>query len=265
MKFLPVFFCLLIPFLSVFARDKNERIHLSQIRSLDSIVGECSEQLMFGNWKFTTYLDLTGKSGNSDEFGTQFGFSLKKEILDSSSKIYASYDRAKQESIKTSDEKKLGASFTGYLFDKFGIYLSIDGEEDDFEGLNLRLVPSVGFAYRFLFVEDHKLTGKLGASYRYEDFKDNSVNKAWGLNLSLEHYWKFAEWGKMTNELTFTPSIEETDEFLLEQDSGINIPLGKTDKWSLRFGLSNHYNNVPLEGLKELDTAYYTRILVDFD
>lgn len=255
-----------LPLISVFATEQdNNGVELSPIYSIDAIAGECAEGEVSQNWKYTAYLDISGKSGNSEEFGTQVGFNAIKDVEGYTAEIYGSYDRAEQESVKTSDETKLGASITGYMTKRLGVYLSIDAEKDDFESLDLRLVPSLGLAYRFFFEEDHKLTGKFGASYRYEDFTDGSTNKAWGLNLGLDHYWKFADWGKMTNEITYTPSVEDADEFLVEHDSGVNIPLGTSDNWSLRLGVSNTYNNDPLAGLKELDTTYYARLVVDWE
>jgi hypothetical protein len=96
--------------------------------------------------------------------------------------------------------------------------------------------------------------------YRYESFNDGTNDSLPILDLGLEHYWKFITWADMTNKLTYTPSITDFGDYLLTHDSGVNIPLGLSQFWNIRFGLRNDYKSMPADGRKQLDTSYYSRL-----
>lgn len=46
-------------------------------------------------------------------------------------------------------------------------------------------------------------------------------------------------------------------------DSGFEIPLS-AGFWKLRLGLNNQYNSRPQPGREELDTTYYTRLVLNW-
>lgn len=237
---------------------------LSEVSSINKIAEQCSDTAP-ENWKYRVYADISGKSGNSEEFGTQIGFRIKKDTADYSAKFYGSHDMAEKDGTKTSDESKLGATYTTYFTEKLGFFLNLDLERDDFEDLDLRATPAAGLSYRVLFEKDHKFTTKFGLGYRYEDFSTGTKNEAISGYVQLDHYWKFADWGEITNEITFTPSFEDTSDFLIEHDSGMDIPLAMSKAWKLRLGVSNTYNNQTAPNIKELDTTYYARLVVDWE
>jgi putative salt-induced outer membrane protein YdiY len=248
---------------SAYANKTQSEFTLKTPKASHIIANECGAAEPT-NWKYRAFLDISGKSGNSEEFGTEIGFKITKDTDAQTTKIYGSYDRTEKDGTKTSDETKLGAEYTSYFTPKLGWFVKTEFEKDDFENLDLRATPALGLSYRFIREKEHKLTGKIGAGYRYEDFNDGTKNKAYGGNVSVDHYWKFASWGEMTNEVTYTPSVEDSNDFLIEHDSGIEIPLGLSESWKLRLGVSNTYNNVVPVGVKELDTSYYARLVVDW-
>ena len=99
-----------------------------------------------------------------------------------------------------------------------------------------------------------------GLGYRHESFNDGTTEQSPTLDFGLAHDWQFASWGRMTNNLTYTPAISDFGDYIITHDSGIDIALGFSDYWQLRFGLQNDYKSLPAEGRDNLDTSYYSRI-----
>ncbi len=70
---------------------------------------------------------------------------------------------------------------------------------------------------------------------------------------------------EMNNELTFTPSIEDFADYLLTQNSWLDLPLGSFKLWKVRLGLRNDYNSMPAGDREKLDTTYYSSRIVDWE
>ena len=121
-----------------------------------------------------------------------------------------------------------------------------------------------GLNYRAFHSPEHSLELRSGLGYRHESFNDGTTEQSPTLDFGLAHDWQFASWGRMTNNLTYTPAINDFGDYLITHDSGIDIPLGFSDHWQLRFGLQNDYKSLPAEGRENLDTSYYSRIQLNW-
>lgn len=217
------------------------------------------------SWAYELAMDVAGKKGNSDEFSAVVGGSATLASNGDKLILYGTYDSARKNGTKTSDEIIGGIDYTRYVKGRWGWFLREEIENDEFEDIDFRSTTGGGLTYRF-FNEDHlKLEGRAGLSYRYESFVSGGTEESPGLDFGLKHFWKFADWGQMKNTLTWVPSIEDFSDYLFVQDSGIEIPLGLSDYWKVRFGLKNEYDSDPSPGLDNLDTAYYLRLLLSWD
>jgi putative salt-induced outer membrane protein YdiY len=211
-------------------------------------------------WSYKAAVDIAGKSGNSEEFSSRVLFDATLASVDDALKFYASIDKSSKEGDDISDETVFGSEYKSYFSETMGWYVRGEVERDDFEDLELRTILGGGLNYRVFKQEEHVLELRSGLGYRYESFNDGSTESSPTLDFGLEHYWKFISWAEMTNKLTYQPSIDDFKDYLLTHDSGIDIPLGLSDYWNIRFGLRNDYKNLPVEGREELDTSYYSRI-----
>ena len=67
----------------------------------------------------------------------------------------------------------------------------------------------------------------------------------------------------------YTPAIDDFGDYLLVQDSALEMPIGTeasvTRSWILRVGVRNDYKSEPAPDRDELDTTYYTRLLMRFE
>jgi hypothetical protein len=71
-------------------------------------------------------------------------------------------------------------------------------------------------------------------------------------------------WLTMNNALTYTPAFDDFADYLFVHDSSLELPVGAS-KWVLRLGVRNDYKSKPAPDREELDTAYYTRLLMRFE
>jgi putative salt-induced outer membrane protein YdiY len=224
-----------------------------QIRS------EKEREALKRKWSYQAGLDIVGRQGNSDQFGASvtLGATLKSTV--DTLKFYASLDKESQAGIDTANEIIFGSEYTAYFTDPWGWYVRGEVERDDFENIELRTLVGAGLNYRVFKEETHSLELRTGLGYRYESFTDGSTQDSPTLDFGLAHAWQFVDWADMTNNLTYTPAINDFGDYLLTHDSGINIPLGLSQYWNLRFGLRNDYKSLPAIGRKSLDTSYYSR------
>ena len=211
-------------------------------------------------WAYKAAVDVAGKSGNSEEFSSRALFDATLASDDDALKFYASLDKSSKEGEDTSDEMIFGSEYKSYFSETVGWYVRGEVERDDFEDLELRTILGGGLNYRVFKQEDHALELRSGLGYRHESFNDGSTESSPTLDFGLEHYWKFISWGEMTNKLTYQPSIDDFNDYLLTHDSGIDIPLGLSDYWNIRFGLRNDYKSLPVDDRESLDTSYYSRL-----
>jgi putative salt-induced outer membrane protein YdiY len=211
-------------------------------------------------WSYEAALDIVGKKGNSDQFGASVKLMATLESPDDTLKFYTSLDKESKNKVDTANEIIFGSEYTAYFADPWGWYVRGEVERDDFENLELRTLFGSGLNYRVLHQDKHSLELRSGLGYRYESFTDGTNESSPTLDFGIVHKWQFVDWAKMTNHLTYTPAINDFSDFLLTHDSGINIPIGFSNFWNLRFGLRNDYKSMPAEGREKLDTSYYSRL-----
>lgn len=211
-------------------------------------------------WSYEAGLDIVGKKGNSDQFGASVILGATLKSTEDTLKFYASLDKESKEGVDTANEIIFGSEYTAYFADPWGWYVRGEVERDDFEDLELRTLFGAGLNYRVFNEKTHSLELRSGLGYRYESFNDGSNENSPTLDFGLAHEWQFVDWAKMTNRLTYAPAINDFGDYLLTHDSGINIPIGFSQFWNLRFGLRNDYKSIPADNRKHLDTSYYSRL-----
>lgn len=217
-------------------------------------------------WRYLAGLNVSGKEGNTDEMDIGLNFEAVLEGPDDKLRFYGSIARSETDGVTTDEEIIGGVEFSSFVFGDWGWYVREELESDEFENVDLRSTTGAGLTKRFIKREGLELTGRAGLSFRYESYSDTTPNlEEIGLDFGLFHYWQFADWGEMTNELTYVPALEDFGDYRFTQDSGVNIPLGTSDRWRMRFGLKNEYQSEPSGNKEELDTTYYARLLLEWE
>jgi putative salt-induced outer membrane protein len=212
-------------------------------------------------WKLEAGINLAGKSGNSDRLDIALAGEAELEREHDRFNIYGKYLYGTNNGVRSADEVILGGRYTSFLFKEVGFFFRQEVEQDDFEGILLRSTTASGVSYRLRKEEDLTIEARTGFSYRFEDYRDGGTQDYPGMDFGFDVNWHFVEWARFKGSFTYLPSLANFNEFILEQDSGFNLPLDDDKIWKLRFGVTSHYNNQPDFGREKLDMRYYARFI----
>jgi putative salt-induced outer membrane protein YdiY len=214
------------------------------------------------HWSFEASVDLAGKTGNSEQLGTAGSFRAKLKTPEDTLQVYTAYNRQVANGIKSSDQFKAGIDYQDNFSGRKSWYARDEAGFDRVKDIDLYNTAAVGYGYDFIKLPKHLLTGRVGLSYRYENYANpahTDLSSA-GLDFGLNHEWEFATW-KLVNRLTYDPSFDDFSNFHFTHESFYEVPLADP-AWKLRLGVSNDYNSKPGPGLERLDTSYFTRLVL---
>ncbi len=226
-------------------------------------------------WKYEANLDINGKNGNTEKMNIGAGFKATLASPHDLLKIYANYDYAvtKNQAGKneaSADEIKAGIEYNSYFYQDLGWYARTELERDEFENIKLRSTSALGLTYRFRNTDTHKLNGRAGFSFRHDSYDvvapgGKSNDQKPGLDFGLNNDWTFATWGRIVTDLSYTPSFDDTSDFLFVHDSGLEMPLVLSQFWVFRLGVNNSYNSKPTDNREKMDTTYYTKLILKWE
>jgi putative salt-induced outer membrane protein YdiY len=215
-------------------------------------------------WKYEASADLSGRTGNSERFAFAGGAKAILKGPEDQLMFYGRGQRAQTEGEVSAKEIVGGTDFERRIQKVHSWYVRNEFEYDEIEQLDLRTTVAGGYGYYFLNREDHELRGRLGLLYRHESYKVRDDNSTMGLDLGLHHMVKLQDWGRMVNDLTFTPSIEDFSNYRIYHESMLELPL-QSSRMKLQLGVSNEYNAPTGDDIKNLDTYYFARLVLSWE
>ena len=216
------------------------------------------------HWAYEAAADITGKTGNSEQIGTQFSARATLKAAEDTLQFYTSYNRQVTDDIKSADQFKAGVDYQNNFSGKWSWYVRDEGGFDRIKDIDIYNVAAFGLGYDVIKEPKHLLTLRGGISYRYERYGNPTTEdvSGAGLDLGLNHEWEF-ENSRLVNRLAIVPTFEDFGNFTLTHESYYEIPL-LDPAWKLRLGISNDYNSEPGIGVEEMDTTYFTRLVLSW-
>ncbi|ACB74130.1 DUF481 domain-containing protein [Opitutus terrae] len=216
------------------------------------------------HWTYEAAVDITGKTGNKEQIGTAVSARAVLKTPQDTLQFYTAYDRQVADGQKAADQFKAGVDYQNNFAGRKSWYVRDEGGFDRVKDIDLYNIAAFGLGYDFIKEPKHTLTGRAGISYRYEGYGDpvaEDVSSA-GLDLGVNHEWEFTN-SKLVNRVAFVPTFEDFGNYRLTHESFYEIPLAAPE-WKLRIGVSNDYNSQPGPGVERLDTAYFTRLVLNW-
>jgi putative salt-induced outer membrane protein YdiY len=218
------------------------------------------------HWVYSLGADFSGKRGNTDQSANRFVGDLALVTRLDELRMYTSYEHDETDNDETADETIVGASYNAYFADPWGWYVRSELERDSFEDIDLRATVAGGLSWRPVNTPTQMLKFYSGVGYRHESYEtDIEDNNSTTLDFGMNHRWIVSPWLTLLNDLSYTPAVDDFGNYLFVQDSSLEMPVGTGRRWLVRIGVRNDYNSEPAPDRDELDTAYYTRILVRFE
>ncbi len=212
-------------------------------------------------WRYDASLDLTGRSGNVDKFrlGTNMNAQLKGP--NDALAFFFQHEQAEEEKLKTEDRLAGGASYESFFSKVMGWYIRTELETDRIDDIKFRSTSAGGLSYRLINKDRQSLVARSGVGYRYTAFTNNSPDESSAtIDFGLAHDYEFKSFFVMQNDITFVPAVDDFSNYLIVHDSGFEIPIGSSENWKIRMGITNEYDSESTTPEK-LDTRYYTRMI----
>jgi len=216
------------------------------------------------DWAYEANVDIAGKSGNKSQLATSAGFRATLAGAQDKLVFYSAYDRQVSDGTKSADQFKAGSDYSNNFSGKKSWYVRDEGGFDRIKDIQFYNVAAFGLGYDVIKAPKQTLTTRAGLSFRTENYKNPAtadVNAA-GLDFGLEHTLQLDN-ASLVNRLSIVPSFDDFANFRLTHESFLELPLANPS-WKLRFGLSNDYNSKPGKGVDKLDTAYFTRLVLNW-
>lgn len=213
-------------------------------------------------WAGEAFVDVAGKSGNTEKFTGGAGVKTTLTGPDDRLLLYANGGYSRENSVESEKYYRLGFDYEQSIVQTHNSwFVRTEFEKDEFSGIDYRTHVVAGYGYFFFKEEDTQLRLRLGASYLRKEYHGGYSDNAYGLDVNLHYERKIDEWGTWVTDLTYTPSLDETDDYRLYHESALDIPLLLSKPLSLRLGISNEYNNLVSPGTKRMDTTYFAKLV----
>ena len=216
-------------------------------------------------WSYQVGLDITGKNGNSEQLGTAVSGRAVLKGPQDALQFYTAYNRQKADGVTSSDQFRAGIDYANNFSGRMSWYVRNEGGFDRVKGIELYNVSAVGFGYDLIKAPKQTLTSRGGISFRYEGYENPATPnvRSTGLDLGLNHSYTFGN-SRMVNSLSFVPAFDDFGDFRALHETAFEMPLAAA-LWTLRIGVNNDYNSRPGDGIKKMDTTYFSRLVFSWE
>ncbi len=212
-------------------------------------------------WDFEVGLEAGGRTGNAERLSVGSRAQAKLQGPRDRLLLYLRYAYAKDDGIENANQTAGGIDFEVYFREKHSWYARLEGENDQIAAVDFRATAAAGYGYFFLKKAHHTLRGRTGLMFRHETLKHEPSRAAFGLDLGVSHGYRFANAWRLTNDVAYTPSLQDYLDYRIYHESAFDIPIAASEIWKLRIGISNDYSSKPAENKVYLDTTYFTRLV----
>ena len=224
-----------------------------------------SKEALQRKWKYQGGLDLLGQTGNNEEFTVGLNLEAKLKGPQDELAFFAEYENRETNGITAEDRIAGGVSYESFFSEHYGWYARTELEKDDADRIDFRSTSAVGASFRVINKDYQTLVLRSGLGYRNTTFSNATPNESSAtLDFGLNHMYRHNDVFVMNNKLTFVPSIDDFAQYRIVHDSGIEVPVGSSQNWKMRFGIKNEFDSEPAANEK-LDTTYYTRMIYAWD
>ena len=216
-------------------------------------------------WSLEAAVGLDGQTGNSERVGVNGGVEIRRETEKDRTLLYAKARYAKEDGQDSAKEFIGGANMEVDLTERWFAWGNLEFEHDKFENLDLRSTATAGLGHFVIREEDHELKLRGGAGFQHEAFSDGTNEGEAVAEAGLDYRKDFGEWLSFVHHTTYYPTFADAQDFRLEIENALEMPLNGSEIWKLRAGVRNQYDNMPKSGVEELDTFYFLHLVAEIE
>ncbi len=223
-----------------------------------------ADPLMDRHWIYEASVDISGKTGNREQIGTAGDFRAALKTAQDMLQFYAGYNRQISDGLKAADQLRIGVDYQNNFAGRYSWYARDEGGFDRVKDVEIYNIAAAGLGFDIIKEPKRTLTGRAGLSFRYEGYKSPAATdvKSAGMDFGLNSDMEFGN-SRLVTRISYVPAFEDIGIYRLSHESYYQIPLANPN-WKLRLGVSNEYNSRPPRGFERLDTAYFTRLVLNW-
>jgi hypothetical protein len=214
-------------------------------------------------WSFEAGVDINGQSGTNNQLSTDYGFKATLTGPNDLLKLYTDYNRQSTDSVVSTSQFKVGADYSDNFTTYESWYVKDEGGFDRVNNILFYDIAAGGLGYDFVKTDNQTLTGRVGLSYRYDEYALGTGTPTLsepGADLGFVYTLKFKT-SLLSDEFSFDPTFADPSTFVISHEVKYDIPLANPF-WKLSLGMSNSYNSKPVGGVDKLDTLYFARLVL---
>jgi hypothetical protein len=215
-------------------------------------------------WSYDAAADVTGRSGTNSSLGTSYEFRAKLVGPLDTFQYYTAYNRQETDGALSADQFKAGVDYADNFAAATSSYARDEAGFDHVNDISLYDVAASGLGYDFIKEKEQTFTGRVGLSYRYDEYStaDTAALSSAGADFELAYLLKTKKW-QLSDTIAFVPAFQDLGNFIITHEFAFEIPITKS-LWKLSTGVSNNYNSRPVGGVDKLDTLYFTRLVLSW-
>jgi putative salt-induced outer membrane protein len=200
-------------------------------------------------------------SGNSSSQTAGLDLTFKHAFDPWGIGAFVNFLRAEQDGKLTAKKLSLGVRGTRALTADLGLFLEGSYLQDQFAGLDPRLVAAGGVTYKLLKGPEHELAFDGGLTWT-RDTLVNGGSKSYAGALAAARYgWNISKTAKFTESLSFFPSFSQGSDWRLESQTGLQAAVSTAVAVKLTYGF--RYANRPVPGFRKTDTQTAASLVVN--
>jgi putative salt-induced outer membrane protein YdiY len=213
-------------------------------------------------WSYEAGGDVNGRTGTERQLSTSYHYRAKLAGPADTFQYYTSYTRQEVNNQVSADQFKAGVDYADNFTPTESWYVRDEGGFDRVNFITFYDIAASGFGYDFIKGKDETFTGRLGLSYRYDQYAvgQGPPQSDAGADVGLA-YMKKIHTAQFTDKLSFDPAFQDLGNFVINHEMAFEVPLTKS-LWKLSTGVANNYYSRPVGGADKLETLYFTRLIL---
>ena len=213
-------------------------------------------------WSFEAGVDITGSGGTHTQLGTAFTYHAKLAGPEDTFQYYANYLRQETDGVVSADQFKAGVDYADNFTPLSTWYARDEAGFDRIQDISFYDVAATGYGYNFVKDKDQLLTGRVGVSYRYDEYSARSAAtlSAAGADFELEYTKNFKN-SKFHDRIALVPAFEDLGNYIITHEFAYELPLAKS-LWKLSIGMTNNFDSRPVDDTGRLETIYFVRLVL---
>jgi len=150
------------------------------------------------------------------------------------------------------------------ITDRLYWFVEQDARYDAVKAISLELNAFAGLGYYLYRTDDLKIDVRGGPGYTYQQLFDDTETSAVAGRAALRFAWAMNERVTITQEFTYTSSLEDVEDFIFRSETAANIKLDTERGLGLKLSFVDDYDNSPSAGKKSNDTRLAVALTLDF-